>query len=236
MTGVTASDDMVQLRRLHFYPDIEDMRRDVVSRITTLASTSIHQRGSFHVVLAGGTTPRAIYQQLCTIETDWSAWHIYFGDERCFPKTDSGRNDSMAQEVWLGKVGIPDDQIHLIPAELGAQDGAYAYAQVLANVDHFDLVLLGLGEDGHTASLFPGHAHNDKDLVIALHDSPQPPPERISLSARMLGKGENVWFLVNGVDKREALNRWQQGEQIPASTIHPRRGVDIFTDVDLTDI
>ena len=237
MTGVTVSDViMTQSRRLHSYPDIEDMRRDVVSRIVTLANTSIRHRGSFHVVLAGGTTPRVIYHQLCTIETDWAAWHIYFGDERCLPRADSERNDSMVQEVWLSKVAIPAEQIHFIPAELGAQDGASAYAQVLANVDHFDLVLLGLGEDGHTASLFPEHIHNDKHLVLAIHDSPKPPPERISLSATMLSKGENVWFLVNGMDKREALRRWQQGETIPASTIHPEHGVEIFTDLDLGDV
>jgi len=235
MSGVIASDAMVQLRRIHFYPDIEEMRRDVASRIATLASRSIHQRGSFHIVLAGGTTPRAIYHQLCTIKTDWSAWHIYFGDERCLPRADSGRNDSMVQEAWLSKVAIPAGQIHFIPAELGPQEGANAYAQVLTNADHIDLVLLGLGEDGHTASLFPGHIHNGQELVLAIHDSPKPPPERISLSATMLGRGENVWFMVNGIGKREALKRWQQGEKIPASTIHPRHGVDIFTDLDLAD-
>jgi len=236
MAGATASDAVAQVRRVHLYPDAGAMRGDVVARIARLANACIRDHGSFHIVLAGGATPLTIYRALGTIESDWPAWHIYFGDERCLPEGDTQRNDSMAREVWLSHVAIPRQQIHVIPAELGAEAGARTYANVLANVNRLDLVLLGLGEDGHTASLFPGHSHDGRASVVAVHGAPKPPPQRISLGAGMLSKGDHVWFLVNGEGKRKALARWQQGESIPASTIFPRAGVDIFTDIDLGEV
>jgi len=235
MIGVTVSDYVEQIRRLHYFPRKEAMHAEVVSRISKLAEKCIHDNGLFRIVLAGGSTPRAIYNELCTIDSDWRAWHIYFGDERCLVKSDPERNDSMAREVWLSQVNIPIEQVHTIPAELGSEAGARAYETLLENLSGFDLVLLGLGEDGHTASLFPGHTHNDQTHVISVHDAPKLPAERISLSARMLSKAKHVWFLVNGENKREALTRWQHDEAIPARTICPESGVDIFTDIDLGD-
>ena len=226
---------MEQTRRLHVYPHVEAMQSDVVSRATSLANECINKRGAFHIVLAGGSTPQAIYRELKEIRTDWNAWHIYFGDERCLPVGDPERNDSMALTAWLAEVPIPLDQILAIPAELGAESGARIYEAVVAKVDCFDLVLLGLGEDGHTASLFPDQLHDQAVSVVAVHDAPKAPSERISLSAGTLSKGNHVWFLVSGENKRETLSRWQRGAMIPASTIRPESGVDIFTDIDLED-
>ena len=211
------------------------MHSDVVTGITQLASQCIRQQGLFRIVLTGGNTPRPIYRELRTIDTDWAAWQIYFGDERCLPRGDPDRNDTMARDTWLTHVPIPAEQIHAIPAELGAESGARVYGALLTGVERFDLVLLGLGEDGHIASLFPGHPQDDHAMVVAVHDAPKPPPDRISLSASTLSRADQVWFLVIGEGKREALKNWYRQQTIPACTIRPAQGVDIFTDIDLDD-
>ena len=225
-----------QQRRWHTYSSTENLVHNVVAKLSVFARESIQARGVFHIVLAGGTTPRAVYEVLREIETDWTAWHVYFGDERCLAAGAADRNDTMAQQSWLSHVNIPSGQVHAIPAELGNQQGAQAYARILRNIEMFDLVLLGLGEDGHTASLFPGHdigSQQNAPAVLAVSAAPKPPPERISLSAHRLSQARQVWFLVTGETKREAIENWQQERNIPALSICPRHGVDIYTDLDV---
>lgn len=237
MYGATKSDSMLkQQRRWHRYPNTGDLIRDVVAKLSGFAMDCIARRGAFHIVLAGGTTPRAVYESLREVETDWSAWHVYFGDERCLAAGAAERNDTMAQQSWLSHVNIPSRQIHAIPAELGNQEGAKAYARILRKIDVFDLVLLGVGEDGHTASLFPGHVLGSEEnapAVLAVTDAPKPPPERISLSAHRLSQARQVWFLVTGEAKRWAIDNWQRESNIPALSICPLHGVDIYTDLEL---
>ncbi|MCK5926040.1 MAG: 6-phosphogluconolactonase, partial [Methylococcales bacterium] len=129
------------------------------------AKQAIAEKGGFRLVLAGGGTPENAYRLLIEAKTDWSKWHIYYGDERCLPVDDSERNSLVAEQKWLDLVAIPKAQIHRIAAELGAEAGAEQYAKVVAEAAGFDLVLLGMGEDGHTASLFPGHIHNVDELT-----------------------------------------------------------------------
>lgn len=225
-----------QQRRWHTYSSTAELIHDVVAKVSLFARDCIHTRGAFHLVLAGGSTPRAVYVGLRGIPTDWSAWHIYFGDERCLPAGAADRNDTMAEQSWLGHVNIPAGQIHAIPAELGNQEGAQAYTRIVGKIAMFDLVLLGLGEDGHTASLFPGHDlgnQNNAPAVLAVNEAPKPPPERISLSARRLSQARQVWFLVTGESKREAIANWQQERDIPALAICPHHGVDIHTDLNV---
>jgi 6-phosphogluconolactonase len=215
------------------YADAAALQQALVRAIEHCANESIKARGAFHIVLAGGHTPAAVYRGLAGRPCDWSAWCVYFGDERCLPQGAADRNDSMARACWLDRVAIPPAQIHPIPAELGAVAGAAAYRRTLAGVAAFDLVLLGLGEDGHTASLFPGQPSDDAagSPVLAVHGAPKPPPERISLSAARLGAARQVWFLVSGEGKRQALERWRRGEDIPARRICPAAGVDVHTDI-----
>ena len=158
---------------------------------------------------------------------------MYFGDERCLPAGDAGRNSKMAADEWADHVPIPKDQVHPIPAELGATAAALAYAETLRNVSEFDLVLLGLGDDGHTASLFPGHdwgTSSDAPTVLAVFNAPKPPPERVSLSAARLSRAREVLFLIAGDDKRDAVARWRAGENIPARAIRPRGGIDVLVE------
>ncbi|MBT9612181.1 MAG: 6-phosphogluconolactonase [Burkholderiales bacterium] len=208
--------------------------RDATYRfIEQAAQQSIAVRGAFHLVLAGGSTPRAVYQMLPALATDWSKWHLYYGDERVLPADHPDRNSKMAADAWLSQVPIPFTQIHPMPTEQGLVSAAAHYADLLAAVDQFDLVLLGLGEDGHTASLFPGHEFGtqaDAPDVLQVEDAPKPPPQRLSLSARRLSAARQVLFIVTGAGKREAVARWKQGEQIPAATIHCDNGVDVLLD------
>ena len=219
--------------RWHAVPDGQALQQTAINTVLASAARAIHDRGQFHLVLAGGNTPRGIYRGLCTAQTDWSVWHIYFSDERCLPPGDSARNSHVAAEVWLDCVPIPPLQLHTIPGELGALRAARTYAETLRTVGDFDLVLLGLGEDGHTASLFSGHdwgtAPGSPD-TLAVFDAPKPPPQRVSLSAVRLSRARQVIFLVSGEPKHRAVAEWRAGKDIPARAIMPAAGVDVLVE------
>lgn len=222
-----------QICHWQVFPDAEALRDAAVAVIDQAARQAIAARGEFHIVLSGGNTPRAVHERLVSLKTDWGVWHIYLGDERCLPPHHPERNSCMAHGAWLDCVAIPPMQVHMIPAELGAVRAAQEYAKVLREVGEFDLVMLGLGEDGHTASLFPGHdwgVEEHSPDVLAVHDAPKPPPERVSLSAARLSRAHRVMFLVAGASKREAVARWQAGESIPASAIAPEGGVEVLVE------
>ena len=195
---------------------------------------AINAHGVFRIVLAGGATPRQAYRHLARTNADWPNWHIYFGDERCLPVGDEGRNDSMARDAWLDHVPIPRDQIHSLPAELGPDQGAARYSDVLALVPDFDLVLLGLGEDGHTASLFPGNplgAESGSPDTLPVHNAPKPPADRISLSARRLSRAKQVLFLVSGAAKHDAVRAWREGTRLPCAAITSHGNVTVYVDM-----
>jgi len=199
-----------------------------MEKVIALAESSIKTRGQFHIVLAGGSTPKKVYTMLKNIKTDWHKWQIYFGDERCLDSDHKDRNSTMAFEAWLNHIDIPMQNIHAIPAELGPVEGAHLYNQTLSQVDDFDLVLLGLGEDAHTASLFPGHSWDNNLDALAVFDAPKPPSLRISMSPARLSRSTSVLFLVSGKEKQTAINQWKAGDLIPASTVTCNNGVDVF--------
>jgi 6-phosphogluconolactonase len=204
-----------------------------LARIAAAAQDAIRAGSAFHIVLAGGSTPRGLYVSLRELETDWRAWHIYYGDERVLAADHPERNSRMAHEAWLDHVPIPPRQIHPIPTEQGLAAAVLDYQALMASTGEFDLVLLGLGEDGHTASLFPGHYWGEGDSapdVLAVRDAPKPPPERVSLSAHRLSRARQVLFLVTGAGKRDPLSRWRCGERIPAAVVTPPSGVDVLLD------
>ncbi|HEX5354489.1 MAG TPA: 6-phosphogluconolactonase [Rhodanobacteraceae bacterium] len=223
----------VQTARWHVFPDDVALLANARARVLAASRDAIKQHGAFDIVLAGGNTPRKLYRALRNAETDWACWHVWFGDERCAPPGDPERNSAMARNEWLDHASIPAPNVHAIPAETGAREAATLYARELRSVDAFDLVLLGLGEDGHTASLFPGRdwgVHVDSPDVIAVFDAPKPPPERVSLSAHRLSNARHVLFLVEGTGKRDAVAAWKRGNAIPAASIAPEAGVDVLLD------
>ncbi|MEA3290842.1 MAG: 6-phosphogluconolactonase [Pseudomonadota bacterium] len=210
--------------------DADAVARAACDRIVEAAENVIAGRDTFSLVLAGGRTPERAYRLLAETDQQWSRWQLYFGDERCLPADHPQRNSAMAARALTDRMPISPQQVHPIPAELGAEEAAQIYAREIEPALPFDLVLLGLGEDGHTASLFPGRIHPEKEIVVPVHSAPKPPPDRVSLNTGTLGQCRRLLFLVTGESKRDAVRRWQSGEDIPAARIAPEGIADVLLD------
>ena len=169
---------------------------------------------------------------LAKTHQDWSRWQLIYGDERCLPAEDPERTSTLVQQSWLNAVSFPPGNHHKAPAELGSDAAAQAYATDISALLPVDMALLGMGEDGHTASLFPGHIHPEL-AVVPVHNSPKPPADRISLSYSTLCEADTVCLLVIGTAKRDALQRWQQGEDLPVARVHGRQKTVLITDTRL---
>ncbi len=183
------------------------------------AARAIALRGRFQLVLAGGRTPLASYNLLVGDPADWDRWHIFLGDERCLPAEDGERNSVAATHAFLDRVPIPRENVHWIAAERGAAAAALDYEAKIAGRLPFDLVLLGMGEDGHTASLFPGQEIPADRLAMPVYNAPKPPPERVSLTPRALADCRDLLVLVTGASKGAALAAWRAGADLPVSTV-----------------
>lgn len=212
------------------FPD----RRSLLNAAIQIIRQSESESGTtFSIVLAGGQTPLELYRMLAHEPMQWHKWRVYFGDERCLPPQHPERNSYQAMQALLAHVPIALERIFIPAAELGPVDAASRYNKELAQAGEFDLVLLGLGEDGHTASLFPGHdigREDDAADVLPVVNAPKPPPERISLSAQRLSRTKQAVFLVTGTGKCDAVRRWKSGEELPASMIHARHGITVLAD------
>ena len=207
------------------FADADALVAALADTLCAEAEAAIQARGVFHLVLAGGSTPRALYRGLADRSAGDVRWHVWYGDERCLPADHPERNSVMSEAAWLATSRISPENRRPILAELGAVEAATRYAGWLKGVADFDVVLLGMGEDGHTASLFPGHDWGDapgSPDVLAVLDAPKPPPERVSLSAARLNRSRCVWFVVTGSGKREALLQWKRGEKLPVSVVRGR--------------
>lgn len=189
---------------------------DAACRLIGMAARdAIATRGRFRLVLAGGGTPLATYQRLASSDQQWKKWSLYYGDERCLPVGDPARNSELVAATGLAaKVG----KHYPIPVEQGAKAAASAYRERIRSAMPFDLVLLGMGEDGHTASLFPGHDWPDK-TVFAVKDAPKPPPERVTLGPRALQACELILVLVTGESKHDAVQQWRAGAELPVARV-----------------
>ncbi len=199
---------------------VDDLSAAVALRITQIAAESIGEHGVCRIALAGGETPRRCYELLRDAPIDWSRVHIYFGDERCLPFGDRRRNDRMAQSALLKHIAIPGDNVHPILAERGARIAALEYELLVEPALPLDLVLLGMGQDGHTASLFPGNPATEQDeVVVPVFHAPKPPPERVSLGLGTLNAARRKIFVVAGEAKREALGQIARGVALPAGRV-----------------
>jgi 6-phosphogluconolactonase len=171
-------------------------------------------RAGGSIVLTGGSTPRRAYEIAAELEPDWSRVELWWGDERCVPADDERSNYGMAKAALLGRLEQLPAAIHRMQGELGRDAGAAEYAQELTGVGIFDLVLLGLGPDGHVASLFPGFPTLDvtgRD-VVASEAGHEPFVDRISLTLSRIGATRELLFLVAGEDKADAVARALAGE------------------------
>jgi 6-phosphogluconolactonase len=223
----------------------DDVADAAVFLFVTLAAKAVAERGEFFCSLAGGTTPLSSYRilaaPLISSKVDWQRTHIFWGDERCVPEGSTDRNDEAALDALLRKVPIPSKNIHRVPA--AEPDAAQRYEsdllrafslsleESLSSPPRFDLILLGMGPDGHTASLFPGHpAVEEKTrLVVRVDGAPKPPPTRVTFTLPLINAARHVAFLVTGADKNAALRRVLNGDPaLPAARVVPREGTLVF--------
>lgn len=224
---------------LKVYADGDELAERAAARIARAAAESIRHRGRFTLALAGGSTPRKTYALLAAGEgeanVDWSRTYLFFGDERHVPHDDPRSNYRMAQESLLTVAPIAADQVLPVATDLGTADQCAAgYAAALVKffglpagtMPIFDLILLGLGDDGHTASLFPDARALDVSDRIATWSPPgvlPPPVDRITLTYPALNAARQVMFLVAGANKAEALRDIVQDE--PPRALRPAAGV-----------
>ena len=167
--------------------------------------------GGRTLVLTGGTSPVRTYQLLAELDVEWGRVTVLFGDERCVPPLDPESNFRLARENLLDRVNPAT--VHRIPAELGPDVGADLYAEVVTEEAPFDVVLLGVGEDGHVNSLFPGHAAlKATGLTAGIHDSPKPPPERVTMTLEAIRDAKLILIIATGAGKADAVAMARRGE------------------------
>ncbi len=219
-------------------PDPNALALEAVERFTDLAAEAVGSRGRVSVALSGGSTPELFYRLLARApyrgQIPWPHVHLFWGDERCVPPDQPGSNYRMAQEILIAAVPIPPDNVHRMRGELAPDAAAKAYVRELQDYfcgprARFDLVLLGLGRDGHTASLFPGSAALDETerLAVAVTaDYGDRPAQRVTLTPPAINAARHVWFLVTGADKAEIVQQVLEGagEDLPARRIQPTAG------------
>ncbi len=224
-------------------PDRAALARDAARRFVTLAHTAIESRGRFTVALSGGSTPRDLYALLAMPEfatqVDWTRVHFFWGDERAVPPNHADSNYRMAREALLSKISVPDPNVHRIHAELVPDDAAREYESELrnffqsqdtqVNLPSFDLILLGLGTDGHTASLFP-HTNvlDETERWVAAVYVEKLETHRITLTVPVINAAKNIVWLVAGADKadivRAVLRDADHPDDLPAQHIQPVNG------------
>lgn len=206
--------------------------------VRTLAAAQAAGREP-QIALTGGSIAERILRQVADAhesasapEVDWARIVFWWGDERFVPRADAERNEGQARAALLDRVPVDPSRVHPVPSSDDVPDAeaaAAAYAETMRThgAGEFDLVLLGVGPDGHVASLFPGHpqVHVDDAIAVAVHDSPKPPPDRVSLTRPALNRAREVWFLVSGAEKADAVGRALSGapvEEIPATGVRGR--------------
>jgi 6-phosphogluconolactonase len=220
------------------FADFETLRRAAAESFVTLAGSAVQIRGRFAVALSGGTTPKRLYSLLASPpyrdRIDWSSLHVFWADERCVPWDHRDSNFKLAHDTLLSRVPLPEENIHRICGEDEPECAAQAYEQELrsffdpAAFPVFDLVLLGAGEDGHTASLFPGGAtlRARTRLAVPVHfDAPK--HSRVTLTLPVLNHAGKVLFLASGRAKAKVVHEILEDgnpSQYPAGMVQPARG------------
>ena len=224
----------------NIYSDQGVLSRAVAERIVQLAAGLIAAQGQFSIGLSGGSTPRLLFELLATDEfsarLDWAKIHLFWGDERTVPPDHANSNYRMTRETLLDHITLPEANIHRIRGEIDPVQAAAEYEQVLrvffgqaTKLPRFDLLLLGMGDDGHTASLFPGtDALYEKTRWVRANYVQKLEDWRITLTAPAINAAAQVWFLVAGEGKAQTLRAVLKGPYLPmiypAQLIQPENG------------
>jgi 6-phosphogluconolactonase len=222
---------------IRIFNDVDTLSRAAANLFIEQAAKSISERDRFLTALNGGNTPMRLFQLLGTDfreQVDWSRAHIFWGDERCVPPEDPGSSYGQAREVVLSRVPIPESNVHRIKGELGPVEASKEYSLILKRFaspplewPRFDLIYLGMGEDGHTASLFPGSPVEVAEPVVPVTAHYQDrPADRVTLTPVVFNCAYMVIFLVTGEKKAgtlaEVLSGRYNSEQYPAQRIDPK--------------
>lgn len=234
------------MTRLTTCPDPETVASRAAAFVERQLQRTAAERGTAHFALSGGTTPARTYELLADGMADWTGIQVWFADERCVLPEDEQSNYRLAARTLLTPAAIPGEQVHRMEGELGPEEGARRYAQeLLRHIPRggqdqptppaLDLILLGIGPDGHIASLFPGAptlgAPADA-VCLPVHDAPKPPPERITLSLAVLRAARGCLLLATGASKADAVNAMlaEPSPHVPASLLRRERLTVIVDD------
>lgn len=220
------------MRSVVIYPDQQAVADATAARLGVTVTDVIAQRGVAHVVLTGGTVGVGLLASLASSPLagliDWTSVHVWWGDERFVAAGDPDRNEGQAQEALLRHVPLPEDNIHRMGNAddfATAEDAASDYSAKIAahGNPRWDILMLGMGPDGHVASLFPGHpvfAATHTTVAVAVHDSPKPPPDRVSLSLASINRAREVWVVAAGAPKADAVARGIAGDSaLPVAAV-----------------
>ena len=224
--------------RIEVFDDAAALARSVAGELLAKLDAAQADGSAPHIGLTGGSIADRVHADLGetgpSSDVDWGRVVVWWGDERFVARDSDERNATGARRSFVDRVGVPADHVHEVPATDAAPsvaDAAAAYEQELREhgAGQFEVLMLGVGPDGHCASLFPGHPALDVDdrVAVAVTDSPKPLPERVSLTFAALNRSRAVWFVASGAEKAEAVARALAPEGSPGATVHetPARGV-----------
>jgi 6-phosphogluconolactonase len=233
------------MTRLSTFADAEATAVRASVEIARALQSAREQRDIAHLALSGGSTPKRTYELLARALEDWDGVEIWFADERCVGPEDEESNDRLAAETLLRPAEIAPARVHRMEGELGPEDGACRYADAMrAGIPSggedapalpvLDLIVLGIGPDGHVASLFPGAPTleaSEQAICLGAHDSPKPPPERITLSLAVLRAARRCLLLATGASKADAIAAAlaEPSNHVPASLL-ARERLTVFVD------
>ncbi len=226
-------------RKIIIEPDLDQLSRRGADIFSRMARECVRLRGFFAVALSGGSTPRTLHRMLCEApylsDIPWKDIHIFWADERCVGVGDPANNYGTARADFLDRTPAPENQVHPMPVDLSPAQGAIAYEREvmeffkvrMSPIPVFDLIFLGIGADGHTASLFPGQSAlmERKRLVVSVRGG-TPDVERLTMTLPLLNNARQIVFLVSGRNKASILKRILEGPMadIPAQRVQPVQG------------
>ena len=210
---------------IEIFPDPKDLKNAALELFIQLVNEAIESEGSFSVALSGGSTPKALYQQLSDPKNQsrlaWEKVHLFWGDERYVPSDDPDLNYSMVKETLLDHLNLSEENIHRVPVELEVRLAAFSYEEELRRFfdnewPKFDLILLGMGDDGHTASLFPKSAGlNEEHRWFIANQLPKEQTWRLTLTKNAINHASNILVLVQGISKSSMLKEVLIGPHDP---------------------
>jgi 6-phosphogluconolactonase len=216
-----------------------DLARTAADIFVMKADDCVAKNGRFFVAISGGTTPRLFHRMLAqepyVSEIPWDKMHIFWVDERCVPENDAASNYGASKKDFLNRAPISKNQVYPMPGRLSPEDGALKYQKELMDFFHlkygqfptFDQIFLGMGADGHIASLFPEHwAVDEKEKLVVAVKGGAPYVSRLTMTLPILNRARQIVFLVSGKGKAAALKRVFEGDQalLPAQKVHALRG------------